>query len=747
MTIDEIFKKKEMSVRSYNLCRYNGLDSIEKLNEYYLINHTFEKLRNCGRRSNEELIEVCKNHPSMIINNAIEVKDEELLEVILTGLTRLQREIINSFIQVNTNSLTIRSKNAISKFLEDNFSVRNFAEKILLNKKFNPLNIENVGKGSIPEIEIYISIIYEFIIFVKEINDEIQLIALRNKFLIQCTYSISKIPTEILHSESIFQLTDFLLKGNAFFNETHNSIIQKALKIYKSSDYEIINNAILEKGVEYVREYSIEEIANLHDLSRERVRQIRKDCLDILFEKLSFIKNFKDDLFQNYSLDISRNIIDIDENLTNKINTKSKTNFSTEFISYILAVYLSDNFCIVGNIKDILLPKYSNSRNRHNWKYFFIVKKELAKVDFISFADDINERLNERIEETYSFNLKSYISRFINNLDIEILDLAFPIAEKILIDEFALYLDLDDNIVFKKNTIKQAFEYSFEALEKLGKPSKVEEITQKIIELHPNYKTDEYKVRASMKRKDGFVPIGRTSVFGLKKWEKELEDFKGGTIRSISIEFLEQYDNPKHISEIIEYVLKYRPNSNEKSIYYNLRIDESETFNFFKNSYVGLKKKNYSEDFETLKDSDIIERGSWEERYDDLQNFLLLENRLPFSNGVPEEEIRLYRWLNVQKSKLKTKKLDEQKRKLIIEIYEKFPPINGRRRLNSTEKYDELLDFIKGNKRLPSANKQGEENLYQFFYKQRKLYDNDELDNNEKYYFSKVCEILKNQTV
>src|SRR5690606_10206742 len=125
----------------------------------------------------------------------------------------------------------------------------------------------------------------------------------------------------------------------------------------------------------------------------------------------------------------------------------------------------------------------------------YIVNNELSKADFISFANDVNERLNERIEETYSFNFKSYLSRFINNVDIEIIELVFPVAEKILNDEFALYIDLDDNIVFKRNTIKQAFEYSYEALEKLGKPSKVEEITKKILELHPNYETNESKVR------------------------------------------------------------------------------------------------------------------------------------------------------------------------------------------------------------------------------------------------------------
>lgn len=725
MTIDEIYKNEEISVRSYNVCRYNGLDSIDKLIEYYLTNSSFEKLRNCGRRSNEELIEVCKKYKTTNADNTNEQTSKNPLEEILSNLTRIQREVINSFILVNANSLSVRSKNAISQFLKYNFSVRHFAEKILLDKYFKVVDIENVGKKSIPELEIYISIVNDFIIDVNEANDEKQLITLKNNFLIQRTFSISRIPSEILQSESIFQLTDFLLKNNALFNENHNLIIQKALKIYQND-----------------KEQTLDEIASENNLSRERVRQIRKDCINELFDKLSFIKNFNDDLFQNYGIDSSANLIEIKENLVSQIKTLNKTNFSKEFISYIFAVYLSDNFVLIGNIEDVLLPKFSSSRNRHNWNNFYIVNREFSKVDFVSFANDVNERLNERIEETYSFNFKSYLSRFINDFDIEIIETAFPIAEKIMNDEFSLYLDLDDNIIFKRNTIKQAFEYSYEALEILGKPSKVEEITKKILELHPNYETDENKVRASMKRNNGFVPVGRKSIFGLKKWENELEDFKGGTIRSISTEFLEQSDKPKHISEITEYVLKYRPNSNEKSIYYNLRIDDSETFSFFKNSYVGLKKKKYSEDFEILKDSDIIERNSWEERYEDLQKFLLLENRLPFSNGVPEEEIRLYRWLNVQKRKITD--LDEQKGRLIIEVFEKFSPINGRRRLNSTEKYDELLEFIKEKQKLPSANKQGEENLYQFFYKQRKLYDNDELDNNEKSYFSKVCEILKN---
>lgn len=727
MTIDEIYFNNDISVRTYNVCKYNGLDSIDKLKEYFLKYNSFKKLRNCGRKSNEELIEIYNKYQTIINNHIPEKAGMTPLEKVLTNINRLQRDVINSYIILETNNLSIRSRNAILKYLLGNLSIRNFAEQILLNKDFIIATVDNVGQKSIPELEIYISLIKDFILNVGEAKDEKQLIALKNNFLIQRTFSISKIPIEILHSESIFQLTDFLLRNNAFFNENQNLIIQKSLKIYQNEKMK-----------------TLEEIANENNLSRERVRQIRKDSLTVLFQKLSFIKNFNDDLFKNYGIDISSNIIELKDELVIQINALNKTNFSKEFILYVLAVYLSDKFLIIGNIEDILQPKYSNSRKRHNWNNFYIVNKELSKVDFISFANDLNERINERVEETYFFNFKSYLSRFINDPDIEIIELVFPVAEKILNDEFNIYLDLNDNIVFRRNTIKQAFEYSYEALESLGKPSKVEEITRKIIELYPNYKTDEAKVRASMKRKDGFVPIGRTSVFGLKKWENEIEDFKGGTIRSITIEYLDKFNTPKHISEIVQEVVHYRNETNEKSVLHNLKLDQSNTFVFFENALVGLKSKKYEYVFNLL-DEKSVERKSWEERFEDLVSFVEIKGRMPFSSQCSEEEIVLYRWVNVQKNKIKKRQLEKKYENLIKNFIKENYNVPGERKvkLNTEMKYLELKKFIIQMNRLPNSYDKSYEYLYRFVNNQIKLYENNQLNSEYFVLYDETIRLFK----
>ena len=66
MTIDELYKKGEISVRSYHVCKYSYINSIADLKEFYINYNTFIKLNNCGRKSNEELIEICNRVTHLI---------------------------------------------------------------------------------------------------------------------------------------------------------------------------------------------------------------------------------------------------------------------------------------------------------------------------------------------------------------------------------------------------------------------------------------------------------------------------------------------------------------------------------------------------------------------------------------------------------------------------------------------------------------------------------------------------------
>lgn len=728
MTIEEIYYSEDISVRSFNVCNDNGLKDLSAILKHYRENITFDNLRNCGRKSNEELKALCLKYMDYDSNHIVEPsKPEKQLISTVRNFTRTQREIVNSFIEINSNNLSNRSKNAITSFLNGNLKIRNLSERILTNDRFNFQDIKNVGKKTVTELKIFIDSIIEFIIKVAEVDNENDLVALRNRFFIEKTFSISSIPNEILESQSIFSLVDFLISKDAIFKKNENIIFQKGFKIYNDQP-----------------ELTLDDIADEIKISGERVRQIRKGILENLFNNLQFVRNIEDDLYQKYHIDQNQHFINIDDDLNNLINTVNNTNFSNEFNTIIIYSYISDKFDLIGEIEDVLQTKYFNSKERHNWDNIYLVDKKISCLfNFNDFANDLNKRSSERLEESYNFNFKSYLLSFSKSINLDVLNNLSEVAENILNNEFGIYIDTDDNIRFTRNSQKHTYEYAYEALKLLGKPSKVIDVRRKVEELYPDYETNDTKIRASMKRQNGFVPVGRSSIFGLTEWEDELENFRGGTIRKIVAEYLNANSFPKNYSDITSYVLQFRPNTNEYSIIQNIKLDESKTFIFFNNSLVGLSNKIYDETFILMTNSDTIEKKSWEERYSDLTEFIGLNNRLPFSSGCPEEEIKLYRWYKIQAGKTINGEIEDKKSSLMNEVIKKTHLYNleRRKKARSDSKYtfDDLIKFISDKKRMPDSKDTNEGSLYRFYYRNKNSLENKEILSGQE---SKLIELI-----
>lgn len=581
MEIDEIFRKEKINVRLYNVCKYNNLYSIEDLQDYYDKHKFFNNLKKCGPKSNMELIEFLNVYQ----REHQEALNRKPLNIIISELTSLQREAINSFIIVTTNNLSIRSNRAITLYLNGNLNIENFAEKIFLSDSFILRNLKRVGAKCALELEVYIPIIKNFLLEVNQMEDDKHLVSLKNSFLIHHTFSISETPGEILKSESIFLLTNFLLDQHKLYNKPQTNIFKKCLRIYQNQ-----------------KELTLDDIAEEVKLTKERIRQIRKTCLDGLLKNLLFIQNFNEDLSTKYNIDITSNQIEINREVANLINTTNKTNLSKEFITYIVYAYLYDSFVLIGNIEDVLQINTFNSRHRHNWNDFYLIKNKIAaEFDFNALANDIENRINDRIEKSYSLDLKNYVSGFLTNNNIEFFTLAFPIIEKIISNEFAQSINFGEQITFKRNTLKKVSEYSYEALEILGKESKVIDVLNKVKELYPNYDIEESGIRSSMTRANGFIPVGRQGIFGLRKWEDEF-DFRGGTIKEVIIKFLNDKKEPAHIQEVINHLKKYCGSKGPRTVITNLRVDKMKRFVIYSLGFIGLesKKSKYSNKYENL---------------------------------------------------------------------------------------------------------------------------------------------------
>ncbi len=585
MNLADLFEHENISVRSRNVCEDNGIIDLTTLIDYFNENGSFLNLRNCGAKSNLELISFCQK----LLPNKTDIKVQIKLEInpiieAISKLNRAQREIINIFIEVNFKNLSIRSQNALSKLLNHNLKIKSFAESIYINQNFNFKSTRNIGAKSVVELNSFKNSLTSLIFEVCKIENDSELAILKNKYFLERTFSIQNIPDEIILSDSLFVLVKFLIDQNLLFEKNTNDIFKSSLQIF--SDKPVL---------------SLDQVAQECNLTRERVRQKRKYCLEVLFDKLDFIESFEEDLYQRYNIDISNDYVDISTETAGLINEINKTNFSKEFIKFLIYRSNTNSIALIGNIEDVLQKNYFKNRNRHNWKDFYLINKKCSsEFDFLSFADDIQSRLNEKIDETYYFNFKGYLSNFLYSVSITSMNEIYSIAEKILNAEFELYLDLDENLIFQRNLFKQVPEYAIEALEKLGKPSKITEIYNTIAFEYPDVTKSEDALRGSLQRAPEIIYFGRSSTYGLKKWEYEKDDIKGGTIKNIIFEYLSEKSEPVHIAELLHVVLKYRDNTTSKNIITNLKLDPQKKFTIFNQNFVGIRGRSYDSNLTNL---------------------------------------------------------------------------------------------------------------------------------------------------
>jgi len=684
ISLEQLTKIENLSVRSANVCEWNELKDLTAILSYYWEYSDFLGLRNCGQKSNIELIELCKRYENFVIKPIIDAPVNPLQKQ-LENLTVRQKQILNNVINSQLNELSNRANNVLKVFTNSDTSFKGLYE-IIINPDFDIKNFRNVGSKTEDELKDLFKNIRDQLELICVFNDEKELtIELFN------TYLKRKFEIELDVLNEIFKNYNFE-NGLPLF-KTLNTLVKREI-LFNNKEKEIFEN-----GLNFWQENkagTLEEIAELCSVTRERTRQIRNKLLEELRDKFAFIKGFELEALNLYGIDFTTDFIILTNELVFEINEKEKNTFNHLFINLIFSILYENSLKLVGNIESIAYNSAKARGIQHCWYSTYLISNRLFNLfDFEAFVNDIDSRLSERIEEDYSFHFETYLFKFLKVEYSEELVRIIPVTEHILFNEFEISVDILDNIVFKRNTIKQVYEYAYEALEALGEPSKVSDICKKVIEIFPDYNTDESSIRAAMQRKRGFISFGRTSTYGLKKWEEE-KDIRGGTIRDITEEFLISLNEPKHINEITEYVNRYRETT-AKNIYANLKMEENNRFVFFSGMVIGLKSKDYqNQGLKKTKNLKTIQ-NTWEESFSTLKSFINFNNRLPYSN-CDEYEAKLYRFYNLQLRKSGEGKISEQKTELLNELIKPYLNVNRQRR-------NHQIDSLSANNKAQSSNK------------------------------------------
>lgn len=582
ISLVELADIEEMSVRAVNICYNIGLDSLNKILQFYIQGGDFKNVRNCGQRTENELIFICKKYLNgySFQKSSPELPFLDKTVEIISTFNPFKKAALNRHIDYLLSKLNVRARNGIINL----FGKKPTANELIVtifSKDFNFHGIRNIGEKSSLELVQFKKNISEFTETLQTL-DESQLSKEYTSLVIKTSFS--NIPNgidDLLESAfdlnnkiKLFKLIDILIKADLLFRKAEKEIFYYT--------FTFSNNK------------SLPEIAELLNIGKERVRQIKVNFEDEIKSYFSFILNLQEEDLPQYGKESDTGFLLIDDEFTDTINSTEEVNFTPQFYSAILSLFHEKTHSIFGD-DEMLSTKHKLSNSRRFCNCYLIKNEIFYSFDFSAFANSVNEILNERITEDYHLHFQGYIAQFLKHRNNKDFEQIASICESILFNEFDLVVNANGYLIFERNTKKQLTEYVIEALQDLNEMTKVDDIVNKINIKHPHLETSAQSVRATLQReKEFFIYIGRSSTYGLRKWQEERTNLKGGTIRDIVEEYLLMEDEPKHISEITKFVQKYR-DTNEYSIKTNLDLEGSIRFKFFPGEFIGLKSKHYSE--------------------------------------------------------------------------------------------------------------------------------------------------------
>jgi hypothetical protein len=537
------------------------------------------KFRNIGQKSLQELTLFVETVETFALEQ-VQLEDEiiesepEFNEVRVGPTTKLQahslhlspikKQIISTYIQKQIKKFPQKLRHWVSGALEYQITFDIFVETFSTFK----------STGMSPELLHLIAQVENKVLYFLDIDDEKMLFhgfmnLLNLTFDLKADEEIIFLPIIEKKTFPLFHFFDYLIEHQYLVEEKHITIFRHRTGYFEQAET-----------------LYLDTIGKQMNLTRERVRQLSISLETKIEHWWQFLLIYSADIqfFTNYKLPKEENIIILESSFIQKINQAENTHFSNKFFNKTFSQLYNRSHILFGEAFD----------DFHNT---YLIEKNLFDFfSFDSFFETIYQQISDKLYEDLSLDMDGFLYNFIKGDRLDLLTVIRSICEKIIINEFfdTIEFDFDNNIIFKRNVKINSSEIIIEILRENGTPMKVEDIYEIYNNKYGKIAKSYENIRSIIgKDKDTFIYFGRSSTYGLAEWEETQENIKGGTIRDIAETYLNQFDEPKHISELTEYVLKYRPKSNFYSINTNLLAEPTKRFQEFKGGFWGLYHKKY----------------------------------------------------------------------------------------------------------------------------------------------------------
>ena len=688
---------KLLTIRNFGKKSYFELENVKQDLIDYVI-------RSC---QDPQIVKVCEIEEK----NVQKVKKRTLKEI--AGEDKYQLIVAKYDELLQTSSLSVRARNGICSYEGD------FIEDFVHSHK-DVKHLSKIGRKTAGEIQGFVD---EFQSYIDEIighdfsEEEKSLLLMKSKYgnLVD-EYACD------FYSENgslpMFHIVENILKEE----QKYNNKIQ------------FLNYLVpmLKGGIPL----TLEQIAEKCNLTRERVRQICTKGIGYMYRGIKPKKC--DNLYYNkvvsqtedwaYLTDKFKNEVVIKSSSVEEMLKQENCNLTVSIGLLIMLRIFDGQYCVVGN-----RPYDMNTRSKSSWNNSFVVKKELVEAfDF----DDMRCTLERYFEEhdaeeqicqTAEELLLDFFMSSWNMFESSEVEAVGTVVSEILMQEYGLIPDEELHFLIQGHKTLTAADVLFRVLTEKYEPMTVDELYD-ILQTKYSFK---YKSPASIR---GIVNsdarlcmVGVDNLVALTEWEH----IKLGSVREIIVQYLEKFDEPKPVHDIVGYVLRYR-DTTENSI--RSTMYSGPQFRQFDNGYFGLADKSYPD--EHL----YAQSLEFKERVKEMECFLIQKKHFPFASSEDNSEINLRQWWLRNKSSDSLNDVQQNEIKRIQDTYWYLP--TDKREVRWFSSFNQYREFVQEHDRRPSCDNEREKSLSEWFAKAQNQFVDGELSENEEKVYLYLCKIL-----
>lgn len=631
----------------------------------------------------------------------------------IAGKDKYQLILVKYSELLKTSVLSVRAKNGINNYAGD------FIEDFVHSRK-NAKDLRNIGRKSVEEINRFVEELRSYIDEVIEHDfseEEKELLLLKSKYGsfmdgYACRVYSDKKQLPMFH------------------------IVENILESEQKYDNKIQFLNYLMPMVKGEESLTIEQIAENQNLTRERVRQICAMGIDYLYGEMVVNKSDNIDFSKIVSFSEDWSYVKDRLECEDVIKTNSvevlmeQEDCNLTFSIGLLTIFriFNDEYSVVGN-----KPYDTTTRSKSLWNNCFLVKKELVEafdfddmrctLDFYFSEHDAEEMICQTAEELV---LDLFMSSW-KSFDGSKVEAVSNVVTEILMQEYELIPDEEFRFLLQGKKVVTATDILYRALSENNQPMSIDELYA----ILQDKSSCNYKSPASIK---GIVNsdvrlcmVGVDNLVALTEWEH----IKLGSIREVIVQYLEQFDEPKPVHDIVGYVLRYR-DTTENSI--RSTMYSGSQFRQFDNGYFGLADKSYPD--EHL----YAQSLEFKERVKEMECFLMQTKHFPFSSSEDNSEINLRQWWLRNKSSDSLNDVQQNEIKRIQDTYWYLP--TDKREVRWFSSFNQYREFVQEHDRRPSCYIEREKFLAEWFAKTQKEFVDGELSENEEKVYLHLCKIL-----